>query len=115
MLRTALQSREESRKPPRCSPGDKASLPVKSRTQAFPGRALLEREVLLWREVMDPFDSKSGMFHVLRALEGALGYTRAAILAAHPELREERPLCQRPLKLDATGWAADEILTHLSG
>jgi len=64
---------------------------------------------------MDPYDSRSGMFQVLRALETALGYTRAALLAAHPELRGEHPPGRRPLKLDAAGWAADEILTQLSG
>jgi len=64
---------------------------------------------------MDPFDSKPGMSQVLRALEAALGYTRAALLAAHPELREERLPGRQPLKLDAASWAADEVLTHLSG
>jgi hypothetical protein len=63
---------------------------------------------------MLPPGSSSEMLHVLRALEAALSYTRAAVLAAHPELSPEAPGGTPPLKLDAAGWAAEEILNHLS-
>ena len=64
---------------------------------------------------MLPPGSSSEMLHVLRALEAALSHTRAAVLAAHPELGPEAPPAgAAPLKLDAAGWAADEILNHLS-
>jgi hypothetical protein len=63
---------------------------------------------------MPPSDGNTGMFIALHGLEAALVYTRAAVLAAHPDLAEEGPHGRRLMKLDAAGWMADEILTHLS-
>jgi hypothetical protein len=63
---------------------------------------------------MPPSDANAAMSPTLHALEIALSYTRAAVLAAHPDLRESGPHGRRLMKLDAAGWMADEILTHLA-
>jgi hypothetical protein len=52
---------------------------------------------------------------VLHALDAALAAAQQALLAAHPELEEEDLAGGRPLQLDAAGWLADAILTHIAG
>src|SRR4051812_43172288 len=64
--------------------------------------------------------SKAVMFQELQSLDGALASARAAILAAHPELLEPGAANGRmahagPVKLSATGWIGDEILSHIAG
>jgi hypothetical protein len=56
--------------------------------------------------------SNAKLSQVLRALDGALASTRAAVLAAHPELLALHP---GPLKLGAAGWMGDELLMHIAG
>jgi len=63
---------------------------------------------------MPPSDENPAMSTTLRGLEIALSYARTAVLAAHPDLRESGPHGRRLMKLDAGGWMADEILTHLA-
>jgi hypothetical protein len=75
----------------------------------------LERGPIHGGRAMPPSDASTGMFTTLHGLETALAYTRAAMLAAHPDLNEDGPHGRRLMKLDAAGWTADEILTHLDG
>lgn len=63
---------------------------------------------------MPPSDANSAVLTTLHGLETALAYTRAAVLARHPDLGEDGPPGRRLMKLDAAGWMADEILTHLA-
>src|SRR5689334_11645647 len=64
--------------------------------------------------------SKAVMFQELQSLDGALASVRTAILAAHPELLEPDAASGQmahvgPVRLSATGWIGDEILSHIAG
>jgi len=63
---------------------------------------------------MPTSDANAAMSITLQGLETALAYTRTLVLAAHPDLRDGGPQGRRLMKLDAAGWKADEILTHLA-
>jgi hypothetical protein len=52
---------------------------------------------------------------VLYALCATLDVTRQALLAAHPALEHEDFEDERPMELEAAGWLADSIITHING
>jgi hypothetical protein len=52
---------------------------------------------------------------VLYALSATLDVTRQALLAAHPDLEHEDFDSERPMELEATGWLADSVITHING